>query len=85
MYDHLHGGGGRGGDVLQGLDVHGVGGLPLQHLVEGHQEELVLGGLPEAGDHHAVRVLALQHRHDVEFLAAATPVPEPVNTSLLEY
>ena len=57
--------------------MHRVRRLTLKHLVEGHQEELVLSELPEAGDHGAVGVLALEHRHDVELLTASTPVTKP--------
>ena len=57
--------------------MHRVRGLALQHFVKWHQEELVLGELPEAGDHGAVGVLTLQHCHDVELLTAPAPVTKP--------
>ena len=57
--------------------MHRVRRLPLKHLVEGHQEELVLSELPEAGNYSAVGVLALEHSHNVELLTASTPVTKP--------
>ena len=76
-HHHLQHVRGRAGDILEGLDVHRVGGLALEHLIEGHEEELVFGELPKARDDGAVRVLALQHRHYVELLAAPAPVTKP--------
>ena len=68
---HPHLGGRGGGHVLQRLNVHRVGGLTLQHLVERHQEELVLSGLPEVRYDNTVGVLTLQNCHDIKFLTPA--------------
>ena len=66
------------GHVLQGLDIHRVGRLTLQHLVERHQEELVFSGLPEVWNNDTVGIFTFQNRHDIKFLAPAGSVTEPV-------
>ena len=65
------------GNILQSLDVHGVGGLTLQHAVEWHQKEFVFSEFSQVRNHDTVCVLTLQHRHYVEFLAATTLVTIP--------